>query len=85
MSDPVESLKAVVTLAEERRKLGDLLTSVRTIEESDEMTLKRLLDERRFVVRLLQDHPEAKHHHSGFDFEYKENFCSVVERYMKPK
>ena len=51
--DPVDALAAVVDLAQQRRRLANLLGMVRRIDETDEQTVKRLIEERDAVVQLL--------------------------------
>lgn len=83
--NPIELLKSITTSLETRRTLGSLLSCVRRIDESDTQTLERLIKERAAVVKLLRSHPAAQDDHSFCDFEYKENFFTVIEKYLVTK
>lgn len=83
MKDPVEVLQSVIDMATAYKKLSHLLDCVRRIDESPEQTLDRLLRERTVIVKLLQSREASKHDHSEFDFEYKENFFVVIDRYVR--
>jgi hypothetical protein len=85
MNDPVKDLASVVSMAEERREFGNMLTRVRQISESHKMTLERVLEERNYVVALLdvffkdrfQDRTNP--FKDQFDYQYGRAFKGAME------
>jgi len=83
MEDPVKNLREVVEMAETRQKIAGRLCMVRRISETDMQTIERLIKERMFLVRLLQENSDTRHFHRDFDFEYKENFEDAIYRLLE--
>ncbi len=73
--DAIAVLRTVVDMASKAEVLGNILTKVRTIDESDLQTLNRLLDERAAVVKLFE-----KNHikHRPRDWSYKSSFIEAL-------
>jgi hypothetical protein len=85
VSDAVKSLATVVALAEERQKFGFMLSPARKFTETDEMTLKRILSERQYVVALLDEFFKKRFEglvnpfKDTVEYEYKRTFHGAME------
>ncbi len=73
--DAIDSIASVVALAKERVEMGHKLTHVRQLHENDMMTLERVLEERRVIVRLLEKKGAKRRE---FDDGYRNNFIEAV-------
>lgn len=77
MTDPVETLSAVVNIAREGLELSHLLGQVRKITELDRDTLKRLMQERAAVVEMFRANNLRS---EPFDHNYKDNFLECLAK-----
>jgi hypothetical protein len=77
MTDPVETLSAVVNIAKEGLELSHLLGQVRKITELDKDTLKRLMRERAAVVEMFRANNIRN---EAFDHDYKDNFLECLSK-----
>lgn len=81
MLTPVQSLKAVVMLAEEREAMGTMLTRFRSLSDTDMKTLDRILSDRYYLVELLNKFFEGRNNpfREPFEHQYQQSLRGALE------
>lgn len=78
---PLEMLTGLVGTLQREQRLRIGLDGVRRIDENPESTLKRLLEERADIVKLLHHLKAAG---EPYDHDFKSNLVSVLRSLLAP-
>lgn len=82
--DPLNSMKAAVRAMEQQSKFSNMLVEVRSISESDEKTLARIIKERNGIAKIF-DELGIKHDPFDYKYAYVDVVSVLRERLGLPK